>query len=168
MANEPTITLVGNLTDDAELRFIPSGAAVANFTVASTPRVKNGDQWEDGEPMFVRCAAWRDLAENVAESLTKGTRVIVQGRLSVRSFEHNGEKRTSMELDVDAVGPELRFATASVTRASRGGGGNGGSYGGGQGYGQPQGQGYGQRQQQPAADPWATPGQTGPNDEPPF
>lgn len=159
MANEPTITLVGNLTDDAELRFIPSGAAVANFTVASTPRVKNGDQWEDGEPMFVRCAAWRDLAENVAESLTKGTRVIVQGRLSVRSYEHNGENRTSMELDVDAVGPELRFATASVTRASRGGGG------GGYGQGQPQ---QRQQRQQPAADPWATPGQAGPNDEPPF
>lgn len=163
MANEPLITVVGNTTGDAELRFIPSGAAVANFTVASTPRVKNGDQWEDGEAMFIRCAAWRDLAENVAESLHKGTRVIVQGRLTQRSYEHNGEQRTSLELDVEAVGPELRFATANVTRSSRGGGG-GGQPQGGQGYGQPQ-----QRQQQPANDPWAVPGQGGgPNNEPPF
>ena len=160
MANEPLLTVVGNITDDPELRFTPSGAAVANFTVAQTPRTKVGDQWEDGETLWLRCAAWRELAENVAESLAKGTRVIVQGRLRARSYEtREGEKRTSMELDVEAIGPELRWASAKVTKAQRGGG-------------QQQGQRQQQRQAdpwaspQPASDPWATPGAG--NDEPPF
>ena len=124
MANETIITLIGNLTDAPELRFTPSGAAVANFTVASTPRTfdKQRNEWVDGEALFLRCAAWKQLGENVAESLTKGLQVIVQGRLKARSYEtKDGEKRTSMELEVDAVGPSLQFATAQVTRAGRGG-----------------------------------------------
>ena len=133
MAGETIITVVGNLTADPELRFTPSGAAVASFTVASTPRRfdSQSSQWVDGEALFLRCSIWRQAAENVAESLTRGMRVIVQGRLKQRSFEtREGEKRTVIELDVDEVGPSLKFATASVTRASRGGGGFGG--GGGQ------------------------------------
>jgi single-strand DNA-binding protein len=160
MAGEPIITVVGNLTDDPELRFTPSGAAVANFTVASTPRTKQGDEWVDGEAMFLRCSIWRQAAENVAESLQRGMRVIVQGRLKCRSYEdREGAKRTSWELEVDAIGPELQWATARVTKTSRQGGGQGQSQ---------------QRQQrqpasdpwgaQPTSDPWATPG----NDEPPF
>lgn len=157
MANEPIVTLIGNLTDDPELRFTPSGAAVANFTVASTPRTKDGEQWVDGETMFVRCAAWRQLGENVAESLTKGNQVIVQGRLKVRSWEKDGVTRTSIELDVDHVGPSLQFATTKVTRAARG-----------QGGGQSQGQsrpaarpavGNVDPWASPSADPWATPDQ---------
>lgn len=120
MSGEPVITLVGNLTADAEIRFLPSGVGVATFTVASTPRVKDGDNWVDGEPMFVRCSAWRQLAENVVESLSRGTRVIVSGRLKVRSWEKDGVKRTGFELDVDAVGPELRHATAKIIKAARG------------------------------------------------
>ncbi|WP_408895911.1 single-stranded DNA-binding protein [Nocardioides sp. R1-1] len=143
MANEPIITVVGNLTADPELRFTSGGAAVANFTVASTPRTKDGDQWVDGEALFIRCAAWRQLGENVAESLTKGMQVLVQGRLRTRSYEHNGEKRSSLELDVDHVGPSLQFATAKVTRAARGQG----SYSGGQS----------QRQEPQASDPWGAP-----------
>lgn len=120
MAGEPVITVVGNLTDDPDLRFTPSGAAVANFTVAQTPRTKQGDEWVDGEALFMRCSAWRTLAENVAESLRKGHRVIVQGRLRANSWEdRDGNKRTSYQLEVDAIGPELSWATASVTRASR-------------------------------------------------
>jgi single-strand DNA-binding protein len=137
VAGETVITVVGNLTADPELRFTPSGAAVANFTVASTPRTfdKNSGEWKDGEALFLRCSVWRQAAENVAESLHKGTAVIVQGRLKQRSYEtKEGEKRTVYELDVDEVGPSLRWATAKVTKASRGGGGFGGggqSFGGG-------------------------------------
>ena len=121
MANEPILTLVGNLTADPELRYVASGTPVASFTVASTPREKNKQtqQWEDGEPMFVRCSVWREYGENVAHSLTKGMRVIVSGRLQQRSYEHNGERRTSLELQVDEVGPSLRYATAQVARTSR-------------------------------------------------
>ncbi len=134
MAGDTVITVVGNLTADPELRFTPSGAAVANFTVASTPRTfdKNSNEWKDGEALFLRCSVWRQAAENVAESLQRGTAVIVQGRLKQRSYEtKEGEKRTVYELDVDEVGPSLKWATAKVTKASRGGGGGG--YGGGGG-----------------------------------
>jgi single-strand DNA-binding protein len=126
VAGDTVITVVGNLTADPELRFTPSGAAVANFTVASTPRTfdKNSNEWKDGEALFLRCSVWRQAAENVAESLHRGTAVIVQGRLKQRSYEtKEGEKRTVYELDVDEVGPSLQFATAKVTKASRGGGG---------------------------------------------
>lgn len=151
MAGEPIITLVGNLTDDPELRFTPSGAAVANFTVASTPRTKQGDEWVDGEALFMRCSIWRQAAENVAESLTRGTRVIVQGRMKARSYEtREGEKRTVMELEVDAIGPELQWATAKVTKASRQGGAQQQSSGRQQQGGQ-------QRRPAPADDPWGTP-----------
>lgn len=123
MSGETVVTLVGNLVADPELRFVPSGAAVANFTIASTARSfnKQSNEWEDQPPMFLSCSVWRDAAENVAESLTKGMRVIVQGRLRSRSFEtKEGEKRTVVELDVDEVGPSLRYAQASVQRAARG------------------------------------------------
>ena len=129
MAAETILTVVGNLTSDPELRFTPSGAAVASFTVASTPRKYarhdgGGGEWVDGETLFMRCSVWREAAENVAESLTKGTRVIVQGRLVQRSWEDNeGQKRTVIELQVDEVGPSLRYASAKVTRSSKGGGG---------------------------------------------
>ena len=119
--NEPVITLVGNLTGDPELRHVGQGMPVASFTVASTPRTlnKQTQQWEDGEPLFVRCSVWREYGENVAQSLGKGMRVIVQGRLQQRSYEHNGERRTSLELQVDEVGPSLRYATATVAKTSR-------------------------------------------------
>jgi single-strand DNA-binding protein len=136
VAGDTVITVVGNLTADPELRFTPSGAAVANFTVASTPRTfdKNTNEWKDGEALFLRCSVWRQAAENVAESLQRGTAVIVQGRLKQRSYEtKEGEKRTVYELDVDEVGPSLRWATAKVTKASRGGGGGGGFGGSGGG-----------------------------------
>ncbi|WP_432560263.1 single-stranded DNA-binding protein [Granulicoccus sp. GXG6511] len=195
MAGETIITLVGNLTGDPELRFTPSGAAVANFTVASTPRNfdRQTNEWRDGEAMFINCSVWRQAAENVAESLQKGMRVVVQGRLKSRSYDtREGERRTVFEIDVDEVGPSLKYATAKVTKTSGGGSqGSGGGYGGGQqqggGYsgGQQQGGGYGggggnrggQQQSDPwqssgggggnrsqGADPWAQP-QT---DEPPF
>lgn len=126
MANEPIITVTGNLTADPELRFSPSGSAVANFTIAQTPRTKKGDEWVDGETLFLRASIWREAAEQVAESLTKGTRVIAQGRLKARSYEtREGEKRTSYEFDVDEVGPSLRYATAKVTKSNRGQGGGG-------------------------------------------
>ena len=138
MSNETIITAVGNLTADPELRFTQSGAAVASFTVASTPRTfdKQSQEWKDGETLFLRCSIWREAAENVAESLTKGTRVIVQGRLVQRSFEtREGEKRTVVEMQVDEVGPSLRYATAKVTREQRKAGGwgtdTGSSYSGG-------------------------------------
>src|SRR4249919_4006472 len=135
MAGETTITLVGNLTADPELRFTPSGAAVANFTVASTPRTfdRQTNEWRDGDAMFLNCAVWRQAAENVAESLQKGMRVIVQGRLRQRSYEtREGERRTVVELDVEEVGPSLKYATAKVARVQRSGGGGGyGSQGGG-------------------------------------
>ncbi len=124
MAGDTVITVVGNLTDDPELRFTSSGAAVANFTVASTPRFfdKNTNDWKDGDALFLRCSIWRQAAENVAETLTKGARVIVQGRLKQRSYEtREGEKRTVYELDVDEVGPSLKYATAKVTKVTRGG-----------------------------------------------
>jgi single-strand DNA-binding protein len=183
MAGETVITLVGNLTADPELRFTPSGAAVANFTVASTPRTfdRQSNEWRDGDAMFLNCAVWRQAAENVAESLQKGMRVIVQGRLKSRSYEtREGERRTVFEIDVDEIGPALRYATAKVTRTSGGGGqgrqsnqgfSQGGGQGGGQG-GSPGGQGGddpwatggsgGSRPQ--SADPWSSPQ----SDEPPF
>ena len=191
MAGETVITVVGNLVDDPELRFTPSGAAVANFRIASTPRNFNRqtNEWEDGEALFLSCSIWRQAAENVAESLTKGMRVVVQGRLKSRSYEtREGEKRTVMELDVEEVGPSLKYATAKVTRTTRqgggggfnggGGGGGGGGYSGGgqapaqgndpwatagpQGGGRPQGGGGGG---QGGQDPWGAPGVS---DEPPF
>lgn len=146
MAGETKITVIGNLTNDPELRFTPSGAAVANFTVASTPRNfdRQTNEWKDGETLFLRCSVWRDAAENVAESLVRGSRVIVTGNLVSRSFEtKEGERRTVNEVQVDEVGPSLRYATAKVNKTSRGGGG----FGGGQA-----GQAGGQQQE----DPWAT------------
>jgi single-strand DNA-binding protein len=173
MAGDTVITVVGNLTADPELRFTPSGAAVANFTVASTPRTfdKNTNEWKDGDALFLRCAVWREAAENVAESLHKGTAVIVQGRLKQRSFEtKEGEKRTVVELDVDEVGPTLRRASAKVTKAQRSGGG-GQSYGGGNSGGN---SGGGAAQTGGGSDPWASAPAGGAastggwSDEPPF
>ncbi|MEV0676915.1 single-stranded DNA-binding protein [Actinosynnema sp. NPDC050436] len=168
MAGETTITVVGNLTADPELRFTQSGAAVASFTVASTPRTfdKASGEWKDGEALFLRCNVWRQVAENVAESLTRGSRVLVTGRLRQRSFEtKEGEKRTVIELEVDEIGPSLRYATAKVNKVSRGDGGGGGFGGGGQSRG---GGGGGA----PADDPWgsAPPAGSGGgfSDEPPF
>ncbi|MCM3688517.1 MULTISPECIES: single-stranded DNA-binding protein [Kocuria] len=138
MAGDTVITVIGNLTADPELRFTPSGAAVANFTVASTPRTfdRQSNEWKDGETLFLRCSVWREAAENVAESLQKGMRVIVQGRLKSRSYEtKEGERRTVTELDVDEVGPSLRYASAKVNRNARSGGQGGGFGGGGQGGG---------------------------------
>ena len=167
MAGDTVITVVGNLTSDPELRFTPSGAAVANFTVASTPRTldRQSGEWKDGEALFLRCNIWRQAAENVAESLTRGARVVVQGRLKQRSFEtKEGEKRTVVELEVDEIGPSLRYATAKVNKVSRGGGGD---FGGGGGGGSRGGGGM------PADDPWgsapaASSGGGGFSDEPPF
>jgi single-strand DNA-binding protein len=134
MAGETVITLVGNLVDDPELRFTPSGAAVANFRLASTPRTfdRQANEWKDGDTLFLTANVWRQAAENVAESLQRGMRVIVTGRLKSRSYEtREGERRTVFEIDVDEVGPSLRSATAKVTKASRGSGGGGGFGGGG-------------------------------------
>jgi single-strand DNA-binding protein len=185
MAGETVITIIGNLVDDPELRFTPSGAAVANFRVASTPRTfdRQAGEWRDGETLFLSCSVWRQAAENVAESLQKGMRVVVQGRLKQRSFEtREGEKRTVFEIDVDEVGPSLRSATAKVTKTTRSGGGGGG-YGGGQGggYGGSQdndpwasqpagGGGQGGQGGQGGNDPWAGSGGSsgGSSDEPPF
>jgi single-strand DNA-binding protein len=154
MAGETVITVVGNLVDDPELRFTPSGAAVANFRIASTPRTldRQTNEWKDGDALFLSCAVWRQAAENVAESLQKGMRVVVQGRLKSRQYEtREGEKRTVFEIEVEEVGPSLKYATAKVTRTQRSGGGGGyGQQGGGQ-------QGGGQ----PANDPWATPAPQG-------
>jgi single-strand DNA-binding protein len=165
MAGDTIITVVGNLTADPELRFTPSGAAVANFTVASTPRMfdRQTNEWKDGEALFMRCNVWRQAAENVAESLTRGARVVVTGRLKQRSFEtKEGEKRTVVELEVDEIGPSLRYATAKVNKVSRGSGG--GDFGGGGGGGGNRGGG--------SDDPWgsATPAGAGSGsyDEPPF
>ncbi|RRR99751.1 single-stranded DNA-binding protein [Glycomyces terrestris] len=140
MAGETVITVIGNLVDDPELRYTPSGAAVAKFRIASTPRTfdRESNQWKDGEALFLTCSVWRQYAENVAESLSRGTRVIVQGRLKQRSYEtREGEKRTVFELDVEEVGPALRFSTAKLNRSgsSGGGGGGGRSFGGGGGAG---------------------------------
>jgi single-strand DNA-binding protein len=146
MAGDTTITVIGNLTDDPELRFTPSGAAVAKFRIASTPRFFKDGEWKDGEPLFLSCNVWRQVAENVAESLQRGARVIVSGRLRQRSYEtKEGEKRTVIELEVDEIGPSLRYATAKVQKMSRSSGGGFGS-GGGQGGG---GGGF-------ADDPWAS------------
>ncbi|MCG7425087.1 single-stranded DNA-binding protein [Kocuria rhizophila] len=152
MAGETIITVVGNLTADPELRFTPSGAAVANFTVASTPRQfdRQANEWQDQETLFMRCSVWREAAENVAESLSKGNRVIVQGRLKARPYEtREGDRRTSIELDVDEVGPSMKYATAKVQRNAKGtgkssqgfGGNQGGGYGPAGGYGGAQGYG---------------------------
>ncbi|MCC9205746.1 single-stranded DNA-binding protein [Arthrobacter sp. zg-Y769] len=169
MAGETTITVVGNLTNDPELRFTPSGSAVANFTIASTPRTfdRQSNEWKDGETLFLRASVWREAAENVAESLTKGTRVVCQGRLKSRSYEtKEGEKRTVMELEVDEIGPSLRYASAKVTRTQRSGGGGGGfggnNGGSGGGFGGNSNSGWGGGQQQPAQsapadDPWGAP-----------
>ena len=173
MAGETVITVIGNLTDDPELKFTPSGAAGANLTVASTPRTpdRQTNEWKDGDALFIRCAAWRQLAENCAESLQKGQRVIVTGALKIRNYERqDGSKGTSVEINVDEIGPSLRYATAKVTKANRSGGGDfgGGNAGGGA----------------PAGDsnPWSTQpaapaaqqggaawgGNAGTTDEPPF
>jgi single-strand DNA-binding protein len=194
MAGETTITVIGNLTNDPELRFTPSGSAVANFTIASTPRTfdRQSNEWKDGETLFLRAAVWREAAENVAESLTKGMRVIVSGRLKSRSYEtKEGEKRTVIELEVDEIGPSLRYANAKVNRTQRsggqggqggfGGGNSGGGFGGGNSGGNQGGNSggsFGGGNQQAAAqeDPWATPGVSnagggwgnGPDSEPPF
>ena len=128
-SGDTTITMIGNLVDDPELRFTPSGHAVANFTVASTPRNfdKNTNEWKDGDTLYLRCSLWRQPAENVAESLTKGMRVILSGRLKQRSYEtKEGEKRTVFEVEVDEVGPSLRYATAKVTKTTRQGAAGGG------------------------------------------
>jgi single-strand DNA-binding protein len=177
MAGDTTITVVGNLTDDPELRFTPSGAAVAKFRIASTPRFmdKASGQWKDGEPLFLACNIWREAAEHVAESLNRGSRVIVTGRLRQRSYEtREGEKRTVIELEVDEIGPSLRYATAKVQKAVRSGGGGGGFGASGGGGGQ-QGGGGGNN----FDDPWATAapaagsrpaggGNSNFDDEPPF
>jgi single-strand DNA-binding protein len=167
MSGETVITVIGNLTADPDLRFTPSGAAVANFTIASTPRTfdRQTQEWKDGDALFLRCSVWREAAENVAESLVRGSRVIASGRLKQRSFEtKEGEKRTVVELDVDEIGPSLRYAQAKVTRMARsssGAGDGGGRYGG--------------RGSSP--DPWSTPATAGAgfggggaygSEEPPF
>ena len=158
-AGDVNVTIVGNLTGDPELRFTPSGAAVASFTVASTPRVldKATNEWKDGEALFMRCSVWRQYAENVAESLTKGMRVVVTGRLKQCSYEtREGEKRTVVEMEVDEVGPSLKYATAKVNKVQRGGGGFGGDSGGAGSSGS-------------SDDPWAAGPAGGAGfDEPPF
>jgi single-strand DNA-binding protein len=173
MAGETVITVVGNLTDDPELRFTSGGAAVANFRVASTPRTldRQTNEWKDGEPLFLQCSIWRQAAENVAESLQRGARVIVTGRLRQRSYEtREGEKRTVIELEVDEIGPSLRYATAKVQRMQRssgGGGGYGAGGGGAQGGGQSSGNNH-----SGFDDPWASAAPTGGSgsfdEEPPF
>jgi single-strand DNA-binding protein len=186
MAGETVITVVGNLTADPELRFTPSGAAVANFTVASTPRTfdRQSGEWKDGEALFLRCNIWRQAAENVAETLTRGSRVILQGRLRQRSFEtREGEKRTVIEMEVDEVGPSLRYATAKINKVSRGGGSggfggdSGGGFGGGggggfSGGGNSGGGGGGGSQGGGYDDPWGSAppagGGSAADDEPPF
>ncbi|GGC79136.1 single-stranded DNA-binding protein [Tersicoccus solisilvae] len=198
MAGETVITVVGNLTADPELRFTPSGSAVANFTIASTPRTfdRQANEWKDGETLFLRASVWREAAENVAETLTKGTRVVAQGRLKSRSYDtKEGERRTVIELEVDEIGPSLRYASAKVNRNARGGGQGGGGFGGGNsgfgggggnqgGFGGNSGGGQGGGgygggnsggSQQSNDDPWATPGTStssgwgnGADSEPPF
>ncbi|GAA4210770.1 single-stranded DNA-binding protein [Actinocatenispora rupis] len=168
MAGETVITVVGNLVNDPELRFTNSGAAVASFRIASTPRTfdRQSGEWKDGEALFLTCSVWRQAAENVAESLQRGSRVIVQGRLKQRSYEtREGEKRTVIEMEVDEIGPSLRYATAKVQKMSRSGGGGGGGFGASGGGA-------------PADDPWASATPAGArsgggnnssfDDEPPF
>ena len=189
MAGDTIITIIGNLTADPELRFTPSGAAVASFTVASTPRTfdRQTGEWKNGQALFMPCSSWRDAAENVAESLTKGTRVIVQGRLTQRSYTtREGEQRTVVEMQVDEIGPSLRYAKAQVTRQPRGGGQDGfgnnqggqggynqggpqqGGYNGGGGFGGQGQSGYNAPAGGAADDPWATGSSTSFGDEPPF
>jgi len=151
------MTIIGNATSDAELRFTPSGAAVATFTVASTPRVKKGDEWADGDTTFFRCSGWRDMAEHIAETITKGMRVIVYGRFKTRQYEKDGQTRTSIEIEVEEVGPSLRYATAQIQKMQRSGGNGGRGQGGGGSF----------------DDPWATAtpassGRGGFDSEPPF
>lgn len=187
---DTTITVVGNVVADPELRFTPAGAAVANFRIASTPRRFNSqtNQWEDGEAMFLTCNVWRQAAENVAETLTKGMRVIVNGRLRQRSYQNrDGENRTVFEIEVDEVGPSLRYASAQVTRKSANGGNGGGNYGGGQqqnqggnnfgggnqgGFGGNQSAPQQSQQSAPSNDPWNSSPQAGSfggaDAEPPF
>src|SRR5688572_1444096 len=156
MAGDTNITVIGNLTDDPELRFTPSGAAVAKFRVASTPRImdRQTNEWKDGEPLFLSCTVWRQAAENVAESLQRGARVVVTGRLKQRSYEtREGEKRTVIELEVDEIGPSLRYATAKVQKMSRSSGGGGGGFGS-SGGGQNRGSGGGDSAG--FDDPWAS------------
>ncbi|ALY09365.1 single strand DNA binding protein [Arthrobacter phage Jawnski] len=191
MAGETTITVIGNLTNDPELRFTPSGSAVANFTIASTPRTfdRQANEWKDGETLFLRAAVWRETAENVAESLLKGMEVIAVGRLKSRSYEtKEGEKRTVIELEVDSIGPSLRWMTAQLKRVQRGNGNNNGGgfagggqqgaaqgaggFGGGNGGGQYAGGSMAQGGQQ-GGDPWAAQANSGnwgngPDSEPPF
>ena len=146
MAGETVITVVGNLTADPELRYTQNGLPVANFTIASTPRNfdRAANEWKDGEALFLRASVWREFAEHVAGSLTKGMRVMAQGRLRQRSYQdREGNQRTSIELEVDEIGPSLRYATAQVTRAASNGGG---------------GQSRPQQQQQVSDEPWSTPG----------
>lgn len=180
MANDTIITMIGNMTNDPELRFTPSGSAVANFTLASTPRTfdRQSNEWKDGDTLFMRCNVWRETAENVAETLTKGMRVIAQGRLKQRSYEtKEGEKRTVIELEVDEIGPALRYANAKVTRTARSG--DSGGSGGYQGTGGTDGRAGGSKRSQGRTagsnvtdehgnyvtdDPWGT----GPDSEPPF
>lgn len=172
-AGDTQITIAGNLVDDPELRYTPTGQAVAKFRVASTPRFRDqqSGEWKDGDSLFLTCNVWRQAAENVAESLQRGMRVIVNGRLRQRSYEtREGEKRTVYEVEVDDVGPSLRNASAKVTRSTRSGGGGGfGGSGGGGGQGGYGGHGGGNRQ---AEDPWASDasgfGADGASDEPPF
>jgi single-strand DNA-binding protein len=175
MAGDTQITIAGNLVDDPQLRYTPTGQAVANFRIASTPRWQDrqSGEWKDGDSLFLSCNVWRQAAENVAESLQRGMRVIVQGRLRQRSYEtKEGEKRTVYEIEVDEVGPSLRNASAKVTKSTRstGGGGFGGGQSGGGGGGQ---SGYGGGGGRPADDPWASSdagggGGDGFSDEPPF
>ena len=162
MAGDTVITVVGNLTADPELRFTPSGAAVASFTIASTPRTfdRNTNEWKDGEALFLRCSLWRQAAENAAESLTRGMRVIAQGRLQQRSYEtREGEKRTVIELQVDEIGPSLKYASAKVNRTQRGSGGGGFGSSGSE-----------SASSAPADDPWgsAPAASGGFSEEPPF
>jgi single-strand DNA-binding protein len=170
MAGDTPITISGNLTGDPELRYTQTGQAVASFSVASTPRFRDNasGEWKDGDTLFLRCNVWRQAAENAAESLQRGMRVIVSGRLKQRQYEtKEGEKRTVYEIEVDDVGPSLRSASAKVTKSSRSSGGYGGGQGGGQGGGYGGGQGGGRP---PADDPWAAEavGDGGMTDEPPF
>ena len=166
MAGETVITVIGNLTSDPELRWTPSGAAVANFTIASTPRTldRETQEWKDGEALFLRCSVWRQAAENVAESLTRGSRVMAQGRLRQRSFDtKEGEKRTVIELEVDEIGPSLRYATATLAKAVRAGAGTDRGPDGGNGDRDDRG-GPGRSG---SPDPWATPAGVG-SEQPPF
>ncbi|MEJ7689725.1 MAG: single-stranded DNA-binding protein [Nocardioidaceae bacterium] len=178
MAGETVITVIGNITDDPDLRFTPSGAAVANFTVASTPRIfdKQTNEWKDGDALFLRCSIWRQAAENVAESLQRGSRVVVSGRLKQRSFEtREGEKRTVFELDVDEIGASLKYATAKITKTTRSGAGGGGDYSSSGGSGgndpwasQPAAGSGGGQSNGGGNDPWAAQPAGASTDEPPF